>query len=249
MPKRRPTPNSPAAPQNRRPQARIPTMRKVPLLQSFHVSSSKHWFPKLFYRRYYTLSVAKIVKHYFTKILIFAAFPIRRRRAKWQEPMGGAAFPGAPGGISLSLASPFRLFSPPAENQARAAMTSARAFSCFLYAVSLWSNSGFVLQLDHVGINAFLFHQLLRRSLFRHSSVFQNNDLIRSCYCPHAMGYHHHGFIPIQRRARFGSASHSPHPGRLSLVQQNDGRILQKRPAMEMRCRSPPESSQPFSPI
>ena len=55
-----------------------------------------------------------------------------------------------------------------------------------------------VLQLDHAGINAFLFHQLLRRSLFRHSSVFQNDDLIRSCYCPHAMCYHHHGFIPDQ---------------------------------------------------
>ena len=87
-----------------------------------------------------------------------------------------------------------------------------------------------------MGVNAALRQQRIRFPLLCHRAAGEHHDLVGSGYRAHPVGDDQHGFLLDQAGEGVLDQRLIFHIERSSgLVQQNDGRVLRKARAMEMR--------------
>ena len=112
------------------------------------------------------------------------------------------------------------------------------------------SSSGFLSAVLPLGIHTIFLCQILRCSFFCHGVVRKDNDLICSGYGTHPVAITRTVLSAIRReRAVCIRVSFSTSREAVASSKRMIGAFFRNARAMEIRWRSPPESSQPFSPI
>lgn len=99
-------------------------------------------------------------------------------------------------------------------------------------------------------INLSSMHEFIRRTLLCHNPVGEHDHFVGAAYGTHAVCDNEHRLVFYQRdKAVCISVSFST--SRLAVASSSKiiGAFFRKARAIEIRCLSPPDNSQPFSPI